>query len=324
VRELELIDALAGVLARGGPRVVRWVGDDAAVVRARPYAVTSIDAMVEGVHFRRGQLSAEEIGWRVLAAAVSDLAAMAADPGEAYLAFALPPGIDRAEALALARGALALAARHGVTICGGDVTAAKQLMISATVVGWADDPAELVGRDGARPGDLLAVTGVLGGAGAGLAVIEGRASGTGLDPEVRAALRERYARPEPRLTAARALSRAGARAMIDVSDGPAADARHLARSSRVRVELELAALPLATGVREVAAETGQDPAELAATAGEDFELCVALPADAFPSAAAATAANGLTLTRVGRVRAGEPGLVVVGARRPLAGYEHSS
>jgi thiamine-monophosphate kinase len=320
MRELELIESLRQVLNPGGPRTLRWIGDDAAVVRARPYAVTSVDTMVDGVHFRRGELTPEEIGHRALGAALSDLAAMAALPGEAYLSLTLPPGMGHAEAVALARGAQRLAQRHGVGILGGDITAARELMISVTVVGWADDPAELVARSGARPGDLVAVTGALGGAGAGLALIEGRASGSGLADAVRARLRDRYARPAPRLEAGRWLSECGATAMIDISDGLATDARHLALASGVVVELDLQRLPLDDGVGAIAAELGRDAGELAATAGEDFELCVTLTGRGLERAATGVGA----ITCIGQVRAGEPGLSLPGARAALAGYEHSS
>jgi thiamine-monophosphate kinase len=319
MRELELLESLERVLAPGGPRVLHWLGDDAAVVRARGYAVTSVDTMVDGVHFRLGQLSPEEIGGRALGAALSDLAAMAAEPGEAYLALGVPPGFSLDDAQALVAGAGRLASNCGVTICGGDVTAAGALLVSVTVVGWSDDPAELVTRDGARPGDLVAVTGRLGGAGAGLALLDGRASA---DPATAAELHRRYARPEPRIRAGRVLSRLGATAMIDVSDGLATDARHLATASGARIEIELEKLPLVPGVAEVAAQLGADPFQFAATAGDDYELCVCLPPNTEATWDGLPRDAGTEITPVGRVTEGSAGLSF-GAGPELSGYEHS-
>lgn len=303
---------------------MRLIGDDAAVVRSRPLAVTSLDTMVDGVHFdlAAGWISPAEVGGRALATALSDLAAMGAEPGEAYIGVGLPPGFDAGDALALLAGAEQLAARTGTTIAGGDVTRAPALTVAVTAVGWAEHEHELIGRDGAAPGDVVAVTGALGGAGAALAVVERRARG----PQARdgaADLRARLVAPEPRLAAGRALARAGAHAMIDLSDGLATDAAHLARASGVHIEIDLEALPLGGGVAEVAAELSLAPWELAAAAGEDYELCVCLrPGDLD---GAREALGGLPLEVVGRVLDGPAKLTLQAAGRPreLEGYEHT-
>jgi thiamine-monophosphate kinase len=280
--------------------------------------------MIEGVHFRLldGWATPAEVGHRALAGALSDLAAMGANPGEAYLVLGLPADFGEQRALELVRAAIALAERTGTTIAGGDVVGAPVLSLSVTAVGWADREDQLVCRDGALPGDLVGVTGSLGAAGAALAVLEGRAQRTPSNESVLARARA----PVPRLREGRALARAGVHAMIDLSDGLAGDAVQVGRASAVDVRVELDALPLDDGVAEVASELGVPGWQLAAAGGEDYELCFcAAVEDRLRVETAIAELATVRVSWIGEVCTGAPGATLLDLRGNavrIEGYEH--
>lgn len=323
--EFDLIARLRSVVEGEAPagepgRVRIASGDDAAVTIPGGATATSVDSLVEGVHFRRETAPLQSIGRKALAAALSDLAAMGAEAGEAYVQIGVPEDLDAGEAEQLAAGLGACASDYGVVVLGGDVSRSPVLSIGITVVGHATEAEALVARSGARPGDILAVTGELGGAAAGLLLLERPELAGAVEPELADELRARQLEPEPRLAAGRALAKAGATAMIDVSDGLAGDAAHLAVASGAHLVIELARLPVARGVEVVAQAAGADPAGLAASGGEDYELLVAIPAERLPAAAEAA---GVELTEIGRVEEGAGVALIdaLGAERSLHGFD---
>ncbi len=323
--EFELIAAIRERIASAGAdrsdALVLGSGDDAAITVRDGATATSVDALVEAVHFRMPPFRPGEVGHKALAVALSDLAAMGAAPGEAYVQLGVPEGRAEEELLELAGGLAAVAATHGVAIAGGDVTRAPVLLVAVTVVGTAAGPDELVRRRGAGPGDVVAITGELGGAAAGLLLLSDHGLAASLDDHTAEALRRRQLTPEPRLTAGMALAASGATAMIDVSDGLGADATHMSGAG-VGLEIDLERVPVQSGVAEVAAAAGRDPLDLVAAAGEDYELLVTLPSGRAGEAADAVAAAGSTLTVIGEVNAGD-GVVLSGPEGPrdTGGYD---
>jgi thiamine-monophosphate kinase len=289
--EFALIDRFTRGLPLRGPGVAVGPGDDAAVLRPRAgeELVATVDAVVEGVHFD-ARFSAADVGWKALAVNLSDLAAMGARPLHALVALGVPPGTPGSRLAGVARGLGACARAHGVAVVGGNVTRARDLSVTVTVLGAVPAGRALL-RRGARPGDLVAVTGTLGDAALGLA------------PGAPPALARRQRRPSPRLAAGRALAKL-ARAGIDVSDGLAQDLGHLCRASGVGAEVEAARLPLSPAYRR-AVRGLAEPFAAALAGGEDYELLVALPPRALAAARAAAARAGTSLSVIGRfVRGG--------------------
>jgi len=289
--------------------------DDCALLPAGDgQLVVSTDSSVEGVHFRLDWLRHREVGWRAAASALSDLAAEGATPAVVLAALVVPVSASDEELVAVMEGVGAAAAEVEALVAGGDLSRGPAWIATITVLGRTKHP---VTRAGARPGDGLWVTGAIGGARAALEAWK-RGSEPGTDA------RAAFAHPLPRIDAGRRLALAGARAMLDLSDGLGGDARHLAEASGVAVELDVDAVPAASSCLEEARRIGISPQQFAAEGGEDFELLAALPSEfAAEDAMAFQRESGIALTHVGTVGTGS-GIRATSAGRALAleGFDH--
>lgn len=246
------------------PEVVLGIGDDGAVLAASALGqVLSVDAQVEGVHFRRDLLEPAAIGYRAIVSALSDLAAMGARPRAALLSLILPPALSDAELDGIVDGVAEAQHEYGCVVAGGNLARGSELSLTTTVIG--DAPERPLTRAGARAGDAVFVTGQLGGAALGLqALLLGKAE---LAPGAVA----RWRRPVARIREGEAL-RGIAQAAIDVSDGLLQDLAHVCEASGVGCEIELPKLPLWPELERAAAKLALDPLGLALHGGEDYEL----------------------------------------------------
>ena len=296
-------DAIRTMLARWGDRAV-GIGDDAASLHVPrgDTLVVSVDSAVETKHFERGWLSMREIGFRATVAALSDLAAMAATPLGILNALILPADM-RDSVAEIADGVGEAAALAGAPIVGGNISGGPTFSITSTVLGSTFAP---LTRRGARVGDLVYVTGELGGP---LAALRGLQGGENV-----VAHRGRFARPAPRLVESRWLADRGATAAIDISDGLVADLRHLAAASGISLAIDGERVPRVDGV----------DAEMALESGEEYELVVTLPREV--DATEFERRFSLRLTCVGRVQGGASGTVIVSGSRVanVGGHDHFS
>jgi len=289
------------------------LGDDCALIPIGGTTLAlSIDSAIEGVHFRTDWLDFKEIGFRAAGAALSDLAAEGAMPIGVLVSLGLPEknGTPHDPAVEIMEGVAAMCGNLGAQILGGDMTRADKYSVDVCVIGQAEHP---VRRAGAHEGDAVWVTGYLGGAGLALAKLQ-------RGEPMPKPLRNRYACPEPRIEAGRWLAAHGATAMIDISDGLAADAQHLVAASEVGIEINLERIPLWEGVDAMAA----------AASGEEFELLLTMPpAFGDSSASSFRAQTGVELSRIGtclRESGGRRGgLRLLDHNQPVslpAGYDH--
>lgn len=303
VGEFELI---AAVTAGLGELPSGWLGpgDDAAIVPTPDgRVVATTDVLVERQHFRLDWSSAADVGHKAAAQNLSDIAAMGAAPTALLVGFAAPADLEERWALEFHAALVAEAARAGAAVVGGDVVRADQIVISVTALGTLDGRVPVL-RSGARPGDLLALSGPTGASAAGLAVL--RRGFTAPRAAVSA-----HRRPTPDYSQGPAAALAGAHAMIDISDGLIADLRHIADVSEVAIDVEPTLLEVPAPVIAVSAALGgSDPLTMVLTGGEDHVLAAFFAAEADVPAGwrvVGLASAGAGVTVAGSAYAGQGG-----------------
>jgi len=302
----------------------QWVvvgpGDDAAAIEPVRGAleVVTTDAQVDGVHFDRRFVPPDAIGHRALAVNLSDLAAMGARPRAALLSMALPPTLELDAFDRIVDGFLALAARYGVALIGGNIThTSGPMVLDVTALGNVHRR-KMLTRDGARPGDEVYVTGMLGEAAAGLLRLQ--------EDHAAAEHAGRYLRPDPRVRAGMLIGRNQvATSCMDLSDGLADGVRQIAQASSVGMTLDASTLPMGEDVKSWLSRAGRDPIDVALRGGDDFELIfTARPRQGGRLRAVRRHLGDLPITKVGVVTRA-PRLIVKdgqGERELPEGYEH--
>lgn len=303
------------------------IGDDAAVVEPERGAsiVVTTDSLVEGVHFRRDWTPLAAVGHKALAVSLSDLAAMGATPRASLLSLALPADLPLADFDALVDAFVSLADRSGAPLVGGNLTRTTGPLVADSTAFGSVRPRRLMRRNGGRAGDELYVTGGVGAATAGLAILEAGVARDRMASDEAEAV-ARYERPDARLRCGTGVARArAASSCIDLSDGLADAARQIAAASGTGVVLQADAIPVHPAARSLSERTGRNAVELAVSGGEDYELLFAVrPRQRRAFMVATRRCSGLTLTLVGRLTA-EPGawLDQGGRLEPLGpGFEH--
>ncbi|MGH2516186.1 MAG: thiamine-phosphate kinase [Ktedonobacterales bacterium] len=310
VGEFGLIARLTAGLATR-PDVLLAAGDDAALLDPEPDAliVATCDAQVEGRHFLLGVATPEEIGHKALAVNLSDIAAMGAEPRWALISLLVPPALEVAVLDGVYAGMNALARRFGVAIVGGNVSGTDgPLILDVTLLGSVRREHALR-RSGARAGDRMLVTGTLGAAAAGVLALITEPGAAPVSPAALARARAAMAAPAPRVVEGRALAACvGVTAMLDISDGLAADLGRLCAASGTGALVDAGALPLDAAARQIAAAYGHDPLDLALHGGEDYQLLCTVRPDAVETALACVIAVGGTAHDIGIMTAPEAGL----------------
>ena len=278
--ELGLIERIKGIVGCKDPSVLVSIGDDAAVVRpdCECLQLLTTDILVEDVHFKTSTYTPFEIGYKSIVVNVSDIAAMAGLPRYALVTLGVDPSTPLAFVDDLYKGMNSAAQEYGLALVGGDTTRSERLILNVTVAGLVEESL-LKKRSGARAGELIGVTGELGGSAAGLFLLSNPELGSGISGA--AAMKRSHIAPRARVREARVASEEGASAIEDISDGLAGEVKHICAMSSVGAVIRAGEIPFAAGVDEVAQLAGTSREDLSLFGGEDYELVFTAPKTKF-------------------------------------------
>jgi thiamine-monophosphate kinase len=316
--EFGLIDLLAKMAGVGqDEHLLIGIGDDAAAWRGDDsIQLATVDSFIQDVHFPSGIASWQELGWKALAVNLSDIAAMGGLPRYALVSLALPEDTEVDDVTALYTGMLDLAQQHGVAIIGGDVSRAPLVIITITILG-SSQKKQLLTRSTAKPGELVAVTGYLGAAAAGLEMLTKKLQ---FDLQATDCFRGAFLHPSPRVAEGQLLVEQGVKTAIDISDGLISDLSQICKASQVGARIEIDQVPVEPMVK---ARFGEKFLELALSGGEDYELLFTARAEVIDRVKRAAACP---ITVIGEIVAGKGVTVVDHQGNPIdvgkAGWKH--
>jgi thiamine-monophosphate kinase len=316
--EFGLIDLLAKMAGGGDKHLLVGIGDDAAAWRGDgSIQLATVDSFIQDVHFPSGLASWKEIGWKALAVNLSDIAAMGGLPRYALVSLALPPDTEVDDVTALYTGMLELAKQFGVTIIGGNISRAPLVAITIAVFG-SSQKGQILTRSTAKAGELVAVSGQLGAAAAGLEMLT---KGLKFDPQASTSFRNAFLHPLPRIAEGQLLIEEGVKTAIDLSDGLISDLNQICKASQVGARIEIERVPIEPGVKT---EFGEKALEMALGGGEDYELLFSGEAEVIERVKRKAACP---ITVIGEILAGDKGVTLVDSRgKPVnlarRGWEH--
>ncbi len=311
IGEFGLIDRLAGLAygardkeAESWRRLILGIGDDAAAWHGEASVqLATVDSLVQDVHFILGLTSWGELGWRAMAANLSDIAAMGGVPRYALVSLALPGDTEVDDVVALYKGMIELARSFGVAIVGGDTSRSPRLVINITILGSVKNRSQhILTRSAAKAGEKVAVTGYLGAAAAGLEVLRQHIT---IDAESDASLKQAFLKPYPRVAEGQVLVEQGVRAAMDISDGLLGDLKHICEASGVGARIEIERVPVHPAVK---ANFGDRALELALSGGEDYELLFTAGDDVMKRV---TASVSCPVTVIGEIKADKKGGIIL-------------